>query len=276
MEENKAVVMYQGEQGEVVFDMGQKEETIWATQEQIAQLFGVDRTVVAKHLKNIYKDEELREEGTIKKKLIVRIEGNRRVRRTVSFYNLDAIISVGYRVNSKKATKFRVWATGVLKKYMIDGVTVNERRIKEVPEEKLEQLEGTLKMVRRLMERTELEEKEAKGVLEVISKYGKTLETIRDFDEGKVIGAEAGAGRRARRGLEMGDVRNLIENLREELIEGAKFGEMRNERGFEKELLRVLGGEGGIEKKAAEMLYFLVKERPFFDGNRRIGALLFI
>ncbi|MBQ6130632.1 virulence protein RhuM/Fic/DOC family protein [Candidatus Saccharibacteria bacterium] len=288
MEESKAVVMYQGEEGEVVFDVSNEEETIWATQEQIAQLFGVTVANVNMHLKKIYKEEELAEKGTIQKNLIVRREGNRQVRRAINFYNLDAIISVGYRVNSKKATKFRVWATGVLKKYMLGGVAVNERRVKELSEGQLEEIEGALKMVRRLMEKTELEEGEAKGVLEVIAKYGKALETIREFDEGKQLGTgflersqfgeRRGGAKRQRRGLTGGDVRNLVENLREELDEREEFGEFKDEERFEETLRGLMTEETEMSgaERAVRLLYMIVKERPFRDGNRRIGALLFI
>ena len=282
----KRLEVYQGEEGEVIFDVEKGEETIWATQEQIAQLFGVTTANVNMHLKRIYKEEELEVNRTIKKNLIVRLEGNRRVKRAVNFYNLDAIISVGYRVNSKKATKFRVWATGVLKKYMVNGAVVNERRVRELPEEKLQEIEGALSMVRRLMEKTELEEGEAKGILEVITKYGKALETIYEFDEGKRLGEGRvllggvlnRGGKSQRRGLTGGDVRNLVENLREELATpGAGFGELRDEAGFERELEELMGEtEMSGTERAVRLLYFIVKGRPFKDGNRRIGALLFI
>lgn len=280
---DKRLVIYQAEEGEVIFDVNEGEETIWATQEQIAQLFGVDRTVVSRHLRNVFRDEELEEERVCAKNARTAADGKKYL---TKLYNLDAIISVGYRVNSKRATKFRVWATGVLKKYMVDGVAVNERRVKELSEANLEEIEGTLRMVRRLMEKTELEEGEAKGVLEVISKYGKALETIREFDDGKRLGEERvffggrqkESVKKQKRKLVSGDIRNLVDNLRDELREGSEFGEFKDEVEFETKLnyLMTEGSGASVAERAVRLLYSVVKERPFMDGNRRIGALMFI
>ncbi len=149
------------------FDAG--EETIWATQIQIAELFDITVPSVSIHLKKIYMEGELEGERTIKESLIVQNEGGREVTRKVKVYNLDAIISVGYRVNSRKATDFRIWATKVLKGYIVDGVAVNERRLSELTTQKLAEVNGTLDVVRRLMAQRELTGEEANGVLAVIA-----------------------------------------------------------------------------------------------------------
>ena len=250
----KSLAVYDMEEGEVVFDIDREKETIWATQAQIAQLFDVKPQNITIHLKKIYMDGELEERATCKENLQVRIEGGRRVQRRQKFYNLDAIISVGYRVNSKKATKFRVWATSVLKRYVVDGAAVNERRLKELPEAKLEQLEGALSLVKRLMSKQELEEGEAKGILEVIARYGKTAATIKEFDEGEIPVVFAKSGK-LRRTLSLAEVKNLAENLREQTGASAEFGELKDEAEFEKFLAGLAGDEA---------------------GNRQIGALLFI
>ena len=267
----RSLEVYKVEQGEVVFDLDRGEETIWATVDQIAQLFGVTRRNVVTHLANIYNDEELDAKRTWKENFQVRIEGNRRVRRKINLYNLDAIISVGYRVNSKKATQFRVWATRVLKKYVVNGVAVNERRLKELPEERLKELEGTLGLVRRLIEKTELGEGEAQGILEVIAKYGKTVETLREFEGGRMP-AFLNGGEKGRRGISIGEVRNLAENL--------GFGEMTEakERKLEEFLAELMTERGGatLEEKAARLLYYVVNTMPFEEGNKEIGALAFI
>jgi len=181
----KSLAVYDAEEGEVVFDIDQEKETIWASIDEIARLFGVSRRGIEIHLNNIYKDGELEMMATAKENFAVRVEGNRTVRRKVRFYNLDAIISVGYRVNSKKATRFRVWATSVLKRYVVDGVAVNERRLKELPEKKLVELEGALSMVRRLIEKQELEAGEAKGILEVILGTGGRWRRFPSIPRGK-------------------------------------------------------------------------------------------
>lgn len=271
------LIRYEIEEGEVVFDIDENKETVWASVEQIAQLFDVQRPAIVKHLANIYKDGELEIVATCKENLQVRIEGGRRVQRWQKFYNLDAIISVGYRVNSKKATKFRVWATSVLKRYVVDGAAVNERRLKELPEAKLMQLEGALNMVKRLMEKQELAEGEAKGILEVISRYSQATENIKKYDEGEVPVVFTKSGK-LRRNLTIGEVRNLAENLREQQGEGEEFGEMKNEVGLEKFLNGLAEDSAGksVAEKAARLLYFVVKGEPFRAGNRQIGALLFI
>ncbi len=268
MSSGELSISYDAVEGEVVFDFDKEKETIWATQAEIAKIFGVDRSVVARHLRNIFREGELEESRTCAKNAHVGFEGGRRVVRQISLYNLDAIISVGYRVNSKKATRFRVWATGVIKKYVVDGAAVNERRLKELSGEKLERIEGALLMVKRLMMKTELEEDEAKGILEVIAKYGKA------FGEEK-------RNTKARRGISIGDVQNLVEDLREQTGETGEFGEFKEEgrRRTEDFIERLTAGEEGenVEERAARLLYFVVKgERPFVRGNRRIGAYLFV
>ncbi|MBR2861948.1 MAG: virulence RhuM family protein [Bacteroidaceae bacterium] len=267
------LIKYEVEEGEVVFDIDRDKETIWATQEEIAKLFDVTRASVTRHLKNIFDDGEL-EEKSICSKNEHMVNGRLYEQK---LYNLDAIISVGYRVNSKKATKFRVWATSVLKRYVVNGAAVNERRLKELPEAKLMQLEGALNMVKRLMEKQELAEGEAKGILEVISRYSQATENIKKYDEGEVPVVFTKSGK-LRRNLTIGEVRNLAENLREQMGEREEFGELRDEAEFEKFLASLEGDEAGksVAEKAARLLYYVVKSEPFRAGNWQIGALVFI
>ena len=270
----KSLAVYDMEEGEVVFDIDREKETIWATQEEMATIFNVDRTVIGRHLRNIFKDEELDENRVCAKNAHTATDGKTYL---TKFYNLDAIISVGYRVNSKKATKFRVWATSVLKRYVVDGAAVNERRLRELPEAKLMQLEGALSLVKRLMSKQELEEGEAKGILEVIARDGKTAATIKEFDEGEIPVVFAKSGK-LRRTLSLAEVKNLAENLREQTGASAEFGELKDEVEFEKFLASLAGDEVGksVAEKAARLLYYVVKGEPFRAGNRQIGALVFI
>ena len=272
MEENRQIEIYEGAKGEVVFDIDKSEETIWATQEQIAQAFGIDRTGVSRHLRNIFREGELEEAAVCAKNARTGGDGKRYL---VKSYNLDAIISVGYRVNSKRATRFRVWATGVLKKYIAKGVAVNERRVEQLEGERLEELEGALALVRRLIARTELEAGEAKGILEVISKYGGAAETISEYTEGR-IALGGGRGKRIKKNLTIGEVRNLAENLREELGESSEFGELKEATRLEEQLNGESEMDATVAARAAQLLYYIVKEQPFRAGNQQIGALLFI
>ena len=274
----KRIEIYKGEAGEVVFDVDASGETIWATQAQIASLFGVGIPAINKHLKNIYEDGELSESATISKMEKVQEEGGRSIRRKVKMYNLDAIISVGYRVNSRKATDFRIWATTTLKQYLVNGVAVNERRLKALSSEKLKDVEGMMGVVRRLVARNALTASEANGVLEVISKYAGSWETLEQFDDGHISFSK---GKRARKSLGVEEAGRFIDELRGSLGAGELFGKKRDESfdGILRGLDQSFGGEElyrTVAEKAANLLYLVIKDHPFYDGNKRIGSLLFI
>ncbi len=258
------------------FDAG--EETIWATRTQMAELFSVTPQNISLHLGNVYRDAELEENRTSKESFLVQNEGGREVTRKVKVYNLDAIISVGYRVNSRKATDFRIWATKVLKGYIVDGAAVNERRLSELTTQKLAEVNGTLDVVRRLMAQRELTGEEANGVLAVIAQYAETFRTLREYDEGFVRLSE---GTKARKMLEAGECVAMIDELRKALGAGEMFGKLRGDEfeGILRTIYQSFAGEEmypTVEEKAANLLYFTIKDHPFFDGNKRIGALMFV
>lgn len=182
----KEIIIYETGGKNVQFNLNPGEETIWATQAQMADLFDVTPQNVTIHLRKIYNEGELEEKATCKEFLQVQNEGGREVTRKMKVYNLDAIISVGYRVSSRKATDFRIWATKILKNYIVGGVAVNERRLSELPQKKLEEAAGALGIVRRLMVQNELMGDEAKRMLEIITQYAETFRTLREYDEGFV------------------------------------------------------------------------------------------
>ena len=280
----KRIEIYKGLEGEVVFDIDTEEETLWATQEQMSQVFDTTIPNINMHLKRIYKDGELSEKRTIKKSLIVRTEGKRKVTREINMYNLDAIISVGYRVNSKKATNFRIWATSVLKKFVTDGVAVNERRLLAMREKKevkkLHDVEDMMAVVRRLTARNELDAGEANGVLEVISKYAGSFKTLEEYDDGHIDLSFMGKKKRVKE-LTVEMCTNAVESLRANVGGSDLFGK---ERGgsFGGSLAAIFQSFNGkdlypsTQEKAANLLYFVIKDHPFYDGNKRIGSLLFI
>lgn len=281
-ESGKQLEIYQGVKGEIVFDVDVDGETIWATQAQIAELFDVSIPNINMHFKRIYSGGELDEDRTIKKNLIVRKEGKREVQREVNTYNLDAIISVGYRVNSKKATKFRIWATDVLKRHLVDGVTVNAQRLKALDSKRLKNVENMMGVVRRLISRQELDAGEANGVLEVISKYAGSFKALKEYDDGFIDLSGLNEKSRKKQKLltvEMCD--NVIANLRTSVDGGELFGKKRNS-SFDGALATIYQSFDGEElyptvaEKAANLLYFVIKDHPFYDGNKRIGSLLFI
>lgn len=306
-QENK-IEIYKGLAGEIVFDVDAEEETIWATYEQMANLFGVDRTVIVRHVKNIYKEGELEEnptcaknaqvekkstdsgknpvvkKQTVKKKTVVRTEGKRQVKREINLYNLDVIISVGYRVNSKKATSFRIWATNILRNYVTDGVVINERRLeslrakKEI--EKLHDVEKMMGLVRRLTTQKILDVGEANGILEVISKYAGSFKTLQEYDAGH-IDLKFLNKKREQKELTVEMCVAAVEQLRRSVEGGDLFGKTRGGI-FEGSLSTIFQSFDGrelypsIAEKAANLLYFIIKDHPFYDGNKRIGALLFV
>lgn len=271
MEEVANLEIYKLNEGEVVFDVDAEAETLWATQEQMAQVFEIDRSVINRHIRNIYRDGELEEKTTCAKNAQVRVEGGRMVKRQVAKYNLDMIISVGYRVNSKKATAFRVWSTKILKRYVMGGVVVNERRLKELPEQKLAEVEGMMEVVKRLLKHNILTAGEASGALEVMANYGGSFKVIGEYGEGYIA---LGKGRRVKKELSVIEALRFVKEMRASLDEEESFGRIKQ--GGEEILRQSLMGEGTVAARAANLLYRVIKERPFVDGNKRIGALLFI
>lgn len=281
MEEEKRIEIYKGTEGEVVFDVDPEGETIWATQAQITALFGVDRTVIGRHLSNIFKDGELDEKRVCAKNAHTGPDGKTY---QVKMYNLDAIISVGYRVNSKKATQFRVWATSVLKQYLTGGVAVNARRLESLREKKelkkLHDVEEMMGLVRRLTMRNELDAGEANGIIEVISKYAGSFKTLQEYDDGR-IDLKFMNKAQAERTLTVEMCTKAVEQLKRSVKGGELFGKQRN-KSFDGSLNAIFQSFNdkelypSVAEKAANLLYFVIKDHPFYDGNKRIGALLFV
>lgn len=277
-EVRKNVMIYESGAKEVKFNLDEGAETLWATQAQMADLFDVTPQNITVHLRKIFQKGELEEERTCKEYLQVQKEGGREVTRKKKVYNLDAIISVGYRVNSRKATDFRIWATRVLKQYVVKGVAVNERRLKELSGKKLREVEGALDVVRRIVAQNAFSEDEAKGILEILTQYAQTFRTLQEYDEGFVRLKNEG---KAKRMLEAGKCTEMINHLREAVHGGELFGKPRGDEfeGILRTIYQTYDGEEvypTVAEKAANLLYFIIKDHPFFDGNKRIAALMFV
>jgi len=257
-----------------------KEETIWLTLNQIAYLFDVQKAAISKHIKNIFESGELNPNSTVSILETVQIEGNRMVKRKLTYYNLDVIIAVGYRVNSKKATQFRIWATNVLKNYLIKGYVINERRLTE---EKLKELESTIKFIKENINTPMLTAQQTKGLIEIIEKYALVWKWIEEYDTGKI---EAKITRKERKKITYEEAKNSIMELKEYLRKRGEaseiFGVERDRGLLESALNTIYQTFGGnelypsFEEKAANLLYLIIKNHPFVDGNKRIGALLFL
>lgn len=243
-------------------------ETVWLSQEEMALLFDVDRTRIVRHINNIYKDKELDVASTCAENAQVQIEGNRKVNRTIKIYNLDMIISVGYRVKSQRGIIFRKWANKVLKEYLIQGYSINKKRI--------EVLNKTIEVQNKMLASSLNIDQEA--LVNVIEKYTKALDLLDDYDHQCLVKPK---GNETLYKLSYFDCKIIIDSM--------KFKNMSSVFGVEKENGKLEGILAAIyqnifglevypslEEKAAHLLYFIVKDHPFIDGCKRIAATLFL
>ena len=271
------VVIYQSKNGEVELQINLSHDTLWLTQQQIADIFGTKRPAITKHLSNIFKNNELDKNEVSSKMELTAADGKQY---STLVYNLDAIISVGYRVNSSKATEFRIWATSVLKQHLIKGYTTHEKRLAEIGTQEMSQ---TFELLQRTLTQNDLVTEIGKETIGLIINYSKTWKTLLAYDEDRL--AIPSAEKTKTIALEYNPVKTAIGSLKTEL---ASRGEASDLFGLEREegLKSVLGNIeqtfGGdelyksIEEKAANLLYLVVKNHPFSDGNKRIGCLVFL
>lgn len=274
---SKQVVIYQAKSGAIELRGDISRETIWATQAQIAIAFGVDVRTINEHIKNIYKTKELRTVSTIRKFRIVQNEGKREVEREVQHYNLDMILSVGYRVNSKTATKFRIWATKTLHQHITHGYTINRKQIARNYDEFMK----TVSSIQALL--PEHETLNPKAVLDLIKEFASTWVSLDAYDKESL--AIVGKTKKAIM-LSGEELTHAIQNLRRELIKKGEATEIFAEervpgsvRGIVGNVMQSFAGRPvykSTEEKAAHLLYFMVKNHPYTDGNKRSGAFAFI
>jgi len=262
------VILYRTEDGKTALDVRLAGETVWLTQAQMVDLFGRERSVITKHIRNVFSESELKEKSNVQKMHIANSD------KSVAFYSLDVIISVGYRVKSKRGTQFRVWATQTLKDHLIRGYTLNRRRL----EDNARELEATLQLIRKTANRDALSADEGRGLVDIIARYTQTFLLLQRYDEGLLTEPKGTAGGRL---PVLADARSAIAALKADLLArreaGALFGQER-----EQGLAAILGnldqsafGEPAypsVESKAAHLLYFVIKNHPFADGNKRIGS----
>ena len=261
-EKNEIIIF---ENQDVKLEVNMKDETVWLTQEQMATLFGKAKSTINEHIKNIYKENELTEKDTMTK------FGNSEFSdKPTNYYNLDMIISVGYRVKSQNGIRFRKWATKILKDYMLKGYTVNQRR--------LEYLEKTIKLIdiaNRIDEK--LENNDAKEILKVIGEYSKALDLLDDYDHKTLKKIKGNIDERK---IEYSECVKIINTLR--FKEESQLFAIERDKGLESiigNIYQSFAGEDvykSIEEKSANFLYLIVKNHVFTDGNKRIAATLFI
>ena len=263
-EKNEIIIF---ENQDVKLEVNMKDETVWLTQKQMSELFGKDRRTITRHIQNIYKDEELEENSVCSFFEHTATDGKKY---RVQYYNLDMIISVGYRVNSKQGIAFRKWATQILKDYMLKGYAVNQRR--------LEYLEKTIKLIdiaNRIDE--ELENNDAKEILKVIGEYSKALDLLDDYDHKTLKKIKGNIDERK---IEYNECIKIINKLK--FNEESSLFALERDRGLESIIGNIYQSFSGqdvyksIEEKSANFLYLIVKNHVFTDGNKRIAATLFI
>jgi prophage maintenance system killer protein len=255
-------------------------DTMWLTQAQMAKLFGVTTSTVSEHLRNIYLSEELERDDTARRIKVARQDGDKRVERTLNHYSLDAVISVGYRVSSRRGTRFRRWATTVLRERLEQDIAAR----RELGQRKLAELEDALALAKRTVKQRELATDEASSVLDVITRFARSFKLLLQYDEDRLPDGSTG-GTAAPLELTIEEARAAIGELRGELAETGQvtdlFGRERGEglEGILGTIEQTFGGEPlypTVEIRAANLLYFIIKDHPFTDGNKRIGSFLFL
>jgi prophage maintenance system killer protein len=262
------VVLYKARDGSVSLEVKLRGETVWLSLNQMAQLFDRDKSVISRHLRNVFKEKELERNSVVAFFATTAADGKTY---KVEYFTLDAILSVGYRVNSKRGTQFRIWATRVLRDHIVRGYSTNERRLKE--------LNQAIRLIADVAERRALTGEEATALLRVVADYSFALDLLDAYDR-QAVGPARGS-RGPVKGITLGEARQTVSRLREHYGAGPLFGRERDGSlaGALQAVLQTFGKKDlypTLEGKAAHLLYFLVKNHPFVDGNKRIAATLFL
>jgi prophage maintenance system killer protein len=264
----KGLILYQTSDGAVKLEVRLEKDTLWLSQKQMADLFTTERSVITKHLRNIFETAELLRRSVCAKFAHTAEDGKTY---QVDYYSLDAVISVGYRVNSKRGTQFRIWATQVLKNHILKGYSVNARRLKE--------LNQAVRLIGEVAERRDLTGDEAKALLRVVSDYSYALDLLDDYDHQRIKTRDLSKART--KATTYDETLRIVEQLRVQFKAGDLFGREKDQslHASIKNILQTFDGREvypSLEEKAAHLLYFLIKNHPFVDGNKRIGAALFL
>ncbi len=275
MQTKGEIIIFENSNNETKLDVKLIKESVWLTQNQMATLFGKDTDTIGLHIKNIYRESELVEKSTTEDYSVVQLEGNRRINRKLKHYNLDMIISVGYRVNSIRGTKFRIWATKILKEHLIKGFSVNAKRLKE--------LNQNIELIKRAVDRKGIDSDEKAGLLDLILNYTKTWVLLNEFDEKSI--SIKNIKTKSSYELRYKESKELIELLKSKVQENGKNNSLFGNE-IDLGLERILKSINqtfdkknlyqSLEEKASHLLYFIIKDHPFSDGNKRIASLLFI
>ncbi len=275
MPENTQIEIYQPKKGKPSVDVKITKDTVWLNRHQLTYLFQKDIKTIGKHINNVIKDGELSKNSVVAKFATTAADGKTY---QVEHYNLDMIISVGYRVKSKIATQFRIWATNTLRDHLVKGYTINEKRLQQQAQ-KYEELKNSVKLLENVLSLDEITQDQARGIIEVVTDYTYALDTLDQYDF-KTLKVEK-ITKKEHFKLEYETALQLIENLKEQFGGSDIFGVPKDD-SFQSSIASIYQSAGGkdaypsVEEKAAHLLYFITKNHSFVDGNKRIAATLFV
>lgn len=270
------IVIYKTKQGPKL-DVKMEKQTVWLTQAQIGLLFDTERSVITKHLRNIFKSGELKENSVCA--IFAHTAADGKIYKT-QFYNLDVIISVGYRVNSKRATQFRIWATKTLKDHLVQGYTINKKRLSEA-KEKFSELQNVISFLREKA-RHKLLAGQEQEILNLLAYYSSSLAVLEKYDKNKLALPASG---KTKYKLTFKWALEVIENIKVELVKKKQASDIFGRQSAHKlesvlaNLWQTFGGRElykSLAEKAAHLLYLIIKDHPFIDGNKRIASFLFV
>ena len=276
--EKSEIKIYKTLEGKTSIEVKLEKETVWLSLNQMSDLFERDKSVISRHINNIFREGELEKGSTVAKYATVQKEGKRRIVRNIEFYNLDVIISVGYRIKSKRGTQFRIWANQILKDYLIKGYVINQKRL-ETQVKQFNELKETIKILGNTLEHKELTDEESKGLLKIISDYSYALEILERYDH-QTLKIEKTSGKAIYR-LTYKEVKEQIELVKRTYSNSKLFGQEKDNslKSSIDTIYQTFDGKDlypSIEEKAANLLYLIVKNHPFTDGNKRIAAFIFL
>jgi prophage maintenance system killer protein len=272
------IIIYQNQGDSTIIEVQLKNESVWLTQRQMGELFQKDTDTIGLHIRNIFREGELIEISTTEDSSVVQEEGARSVKRNVKHYNLDVIISVGYRVKSARGTQFRIWANKVLKEFLLKGYVLNEQKLKEQGE-KFKDLKQTITLLTNVIKAKDLSSNEATGLLSVITDYSYALDILDKYDHQSL--PLEGTPDQQLFTATYEDAMQAIRDLKYKFGGSSLFGNEKDD-SFKGSIGTIYQSFGGvefyptIEEKAANLLYFVVKNHSFSDGNKRIAAYLFV
>ena len=277
MNETDKIIIYQTEDGQATIETRLENDTVWLSQKMMMELFQTTKQNISLHINNCYAEGELERGRTVKEYLTVQQEGKRRIERRVDYYNLDVIISVGYRVKSKRGTQFRIWANRILKEHLVNGYTINKKRLME-QQSRLRELKESIGLVERSLLSEVQNIEEARTIIKVLADFASGLSILDDYDHETLETKGKSPAQAVKIGMD--EFLKVVETMRGD-FDSDIFGQQKDN-SFDSSVSQMYQSFGGkelypsIEHKAAMLLYLVVKNHSFVDGNKRIAAALFL